>query len=75
MVSQEHAQKDNDRLALAAVDSLVRGRVPGSLVKETMPVLQRGQGSEPGGPFWDTEVEFVVQRYSAHLVQNSWLQP
>lgn len=47
-LSHEHAQKDSERLALAA--SLVIGLVPGSLVKETMPLRQRGQGIDPGGP-------------------------
>lgn len=56
----EQVQNDKDRLVLAI--SLVIGFVPASLVKETMPCLQRGQGMEPGGPWPPVIVLFVEHR-------------
>lgn len=69
--SEEQVQKDKEMLVLDEVDVVV-AIVWGSLVKETMPLRQRGHGTEPGAArdvFED--VMFVVLRYNAQFVQNS----
>lgn len=69
--SEEQVQKDKQMLVLDDVDVVVVV-VWGSLVKETMPLRQRGHGTEPGVAFdvFD-DVMFVVLRYNAQFVQNS----
>ena len=67
--SEEHVQNDSDKLVLAF--SLAIDLAPRSLTNETMPFRQRGHAIEPGGPLDTVEVQFVEQRYKAHLVQNS----
>lgn len=67
--SPEHVQNVRDRLVLA--NSFTAGFVPGSMANETMPLRQRGQAIEPGGPWATVHVQFVEQRYRAQRVQNS----
>jgi hypothetical protein len=45
------------------------------LTNETMPCRQRGQATDPVGPWATVEIQIVEQRYKAHLVQNSCPQP
>lgn len=70
--SEEQVQKDKEMLVLDDVDVLVVAVVWGSLVKDTMPLRQRGHGTEPGVTFevFD-DVMLVVLRYNAQFVQNS----
>jgi len=70
--SEEQVQKDKEMLVLDDVDVLVVAVVWGSLVKDTMPLRQRGHGTEPGVAFevFDN-VMLVVLRYNAQFVQNS----
>jgi len=70
--SEEQVQKDKEMLVLDDVDVLVVAVVWGSLVKDTMPLRQRGHGTEPGVAFevFD-DVMLVVLRYNAQFVQNS----
>lgn len=71
--SLEHVvHRDSDRPVRTT--SLI-GFVPGSLMKETIPCLQRGHAIEPGGPGFVVDVLLVEQRYNAQLVQNSCPQP
>lgn len=64
-------QKDKEMLGLDDV-VVVAVIVWGSLVKDTMPLRQRGHGTEPGVAcdVFD-DVMFVVLRYNAQFVQNS----
>jgi len=71
--SPVHVQNDRDKLVLAI--ALTTGFVPGSLTNETMPCRQRGQATDPVGPWATVEIQIVEQRYKAHLVQNSCPQP
>ena len=70
--SEEQVQKDKEMLVLDDVDVLVVAVVWGSLVKDTMPLRQRGHGTEPGVAFevFD-DVMLVVLKYNAQFVQNS----
>lgn len=47
----------------------------GKLTKDTIPALQRGHGTEPGGADISELMLLVEQRHSAHFVQSSWPQP
>ena len=46
--SPEHVQNARDKLVRAI--SFTAGFVPGSIANDTMPLRQRGQAIEPGGP-------------------------
>lgn len=67
--SHEQPHNDNDKLVLPI--SLGISLVPGSFMNDTIPCLQRGHGIEPGGPLATFDEQLIVQRYSAHRVQNS----
>lgn len=71
-VSRGHWHIGSDKLLLAIS---LTGIFSGTLTNDTMPLRQRGQETEPGGPPEIVVPQFAEQRYKAHFVQNSWSQP
>jgi hypothetical protein len=67
--SAAQLQIDRDKLVLAIPFTI--GLVFRSFTNETMPFRQRGHAIDPSGPRATIVLQFVEQRYKAHLVQNS----